>query len=88
MSGSVSMIDGHIDEVLKRCPVCGAKAFISRDVIDGFDFGWSVGCPRFCIVDGVHGIDTREDAEKCGLTGFGFFSKNEATEWWNGRTDT
>lgn len=26
MSGSVSMIDGHIDEVLKPCPFCGGEA--------------------------------------------------------------
>ena len=73
---------------LKPCPVCGAKAFISHDFVDGFDFGWSVGCPRFCIGDGIHGIDTPEGAEKCRLTCFYFFSKEEATEWWNGRADT
>ncbi len=26
MSGSVSMVDGHIDEVLKPCPFCGGEA--------------------------------------------------------------
>ena len=26
MSGSVSMVDGHIDEVLKPCPFCGGNA--------------------------------------------------------------
>lgn len=30
MSGSVSMIDGHIDEVLKPCPFCGSKAIQVR----------------------------------------------------------
>ena len=72
---------------LKPCPVCGAKAFLNRDIVDGFDFGFSVGCPRFCIGDGIHGIDTFEEAEKRSLTGFGFFSKEAAAEWWNRRVD-
>jgi hypothetical protein len=33
---------------LKPCPICGSKAYISKDIVDGFYFGWSVGCPRFC----------------------------------------
>lgn len=28
MGGSVSMIDGHIDEVLKPCPFCGGEAAV------------------------------------------------------------
>ena len=28
MSGSVSMIDGHIDEVLKPCPFCGGESVL------------------------------------------------------------
>lgn len=72
---------------LKPCPVCGSKAFISRDVVDGFYVGWSVGCPRFCIGDGIHGIDTPADAETRGLTCFGFLSKEEAVEWWNRRVN-
>jgi hypothetical protein len=43
-------------ELLKPCPICGAKAFVKHDVVDGFEFGWSVGCPRFCRDDGVHGL--------------------------------
>ena len=30
MGGSVSMIDGHIDEVLKPCPFCGEGASLVR----------------------------------------------------------
>ena len=33
------------DERLHPCPICGAKAFVEKDVVDGFYFGWSVGCP-------------------------------------------
>ena len=38
-------------EELKPCPRCGAKAYLSRDVVDGFYFGWSAGCPRYCHYD-------------------------------------
>ena len=46
-----------LDRDLRPCPICGAKAFVQHDVVDGFDFGWSVGCPRACIADGVHGFN-------------------------------
>ena len=72
---------------LNRCPICRAKAFLSHDIVDGFDFGFSVGCPRFRIGDGIHGIDTFGEAEKHGLTWWGFFSKEAAAEWWNRRTE-
>ena len=77
---------------LKPCPVCGAKAFLSHDVVDGFDFGYSVGCPRYCVGDGIHGVDTFEQAEELNrngrnLTGFVFFTKDAAEKWWNRRAD-
>ena len=77
---------------LKNCPICGAKAFLSHDVVDGFDFGYSVGCPRYCIGDGIHGVDTFEESDKLdenglNLTGFMFYSKKDAEEWWNRRAD-
>ena len=64
-------------EELKPCPRCGAKAYLSRDMADGFYFGWSAGCPRYCHYDGIHGttIDTAED------------SKEEAVEKWNNRVE-
>lgn len=70
---------------LKPCPVCGAKAFLSHDVVDGFDFGFSIGCPRYCIGDGIHGIETVEENEKRRLAASCFFSKEKAEEWWNRR---
>lgn len=58
---------------LKPCPRCGTKAYLSRDVVDGFYFGWSAGCPRYCHYDGIHGttIDKRVafmDADGSGKT--------------------
>lgn len=72
---------------LKPCPVCGAKAFLQRDVVDGFFFGYSVGCPHYCIGDGIHGIETDEEHKNRRYTEFGFFSKEEAAEWWNRRVN-
>ena len=71
---------------LKRCPVCGSNAFLSRDVIDGvFFMGWSAGCPRYCIGDGIHGIETFEEDEAKGYSFFGCLTKEEAIEAWNRR---
>lgn len=60
---------------LKPCPICGAKAFVQHDIVDGFAFGWSVGCPRACIEDGVHGFDDAESFKKAKLVMFGFTRK-------------
>lgn len=75
------------DNRLHPCPICGAKAFVSHDVVDGFDFGWSVGCPRACIEDGIHGFDDYESFQKARLTMFCFNSKEQAIEKWNKRCE-
>lgn len=69
---------------LMPCPLCGAKAFISKDVVDGYYFGWSVGCPRACINDRTHKLN-EEEFKKARLTFFGLNSKEQATEVWNSR---
>lgn len=79
------------DKRLKPCPICGAKAFISHDVVDGFWFGWSVGCPRFCLNDGVHGLNAdmpEDEFEKKRLTGFNYSAKEKAIEAWNDRVES
>ena len=72
---------------LKPCPVCGAKAFLINDVVDGFCFGYSVGCPRYCIGDGIHGVETFEENEKKALALHGFYTKEAAIEAWNRRAE-
>lgn len=75
---------------LKPCPICGAKAFVSHDVVDGFEFGWSVGCPRFCRNDGIHGFDDdmpEDEFEAKRLTGFNYLTKDKAVEAWNDRVE-
>lgn len=71
---------------LSPCPICGAKAFLSKDIVDGFYFGWSVGCPRFCLNDGIHGIDENAPREKY-LSIFNLDSANECVEKWNRKAD-
>lgn len=74
-----------LDPKLMPCPICGAKAFVNHDVADEYEFGWSVGCPRACIADGIHGFNDSESFRKARLTMFCFNSKQEAIEAWNKR---
>ena len=46
---------------MSPCPICGRKAFIMHDIVDGFEFGYSAGCPAFCLDDGIHGISESFD---------------------------
>ena len=69
-------------EMKKRippCPICGKKAYIMHDIVDGFDFGYSAGCPSFCIDDGVHGISESYDPEAPRVDGY---SAKEAYDKW------
>lgn len=74
-----------LDPELMSCPICGAKAFVSHDVADGFDFGWSVGCPRAGVPDDIHGFNDLESFKKAKLTMFGFSNKQKAIDAWNKR---
>ena len=49
MSGSVSMIDGHIDEVLEPCPFCGGHIVLSErsETID--EIYTEVVCTSCCM---------------------------------------
>ena len=73
------------EALLRPCPVCGAKAYIHRAAPDGFFMGYSAGCPRFCIGDGIHGIETFEGAEAYGYAVHHCFTKEEAIAAWNRR---
>ena len=71
---------------LKPCPRCGTKAYISKDVVDGFYFGWSAGCPRYCHCDGIHGTTIDTDEKDCYAV-HGANSKEGAVETWNNRVE-
>lgn len=60
---------------MPKCPICGAKPYIRKDIVDGFYFGWSVGCPRYSLNDKVHG--------NAKLTRFNLDSKEQCIETWD-----
>ena len=72
---------------LKPCPVCGAKAFLNKDVVDGFFMGYSVGCPRYYVCDGIHGVNSHDVDKSEHYTIFGCLTKAEAIEAWNRRAE-
>lgn len=72
------------NQKLPKCPICGKKAFIHRDIVDGFYFGWSVGCPAYCNNDGVHGHD-ENTPDELRLRRFYLDSKEECERWWVSR---
>lgn len=71
---------------LKKCPICGAKAYISKDIVDGFYFGWSVGCPRFRFDDGIHGIN-ENSPEEDHLSIMCLDSASECVDKWNKKVE-
>ena len=71
---------------LLPCPICGSAAFVSHDVVEGFNFGWSVGCPRACIDDSVHNLN-EEEFQEARLVMFHFPTKQAAIAAWNRRAN-
>lgn len=76
-------------EKLSPCPLCGKRAFLSHDVFDGADYGYSAGCTAFRMNDGVHGFVRSEilngfnDANNPKMPSFyGCDTKEEAFEKW------
>ena len=70
---------------LMPCPICGAKAFIKNDIVDGFNFGWEVGCPVACIGDDVHGFNDYDSFKAARLHFMFVKSKEQAAKLWNDR---
>lgn len=80
--------DENLDKIrkkLKPCPICGAKAFIQHDIVDGFDFGYSVGCPQACIADGIHGFNDYDSFHAAQLVFHGLFGADQAAKVWQDR---
>lgn len=75
------------DKRLKKCPICGSKAFVMHDIVDGFTFGFSVGCPRAKINDKIHGFNDYESFESAKLVMFHFATKEDAIIAWNKRCE-
>ncbi len=71
---------------LKPCPICGAKAFLEAEIIDGAFKGYSVGCPRYALYDGIHGHGQDTPSEER-LVFHGFYTEEEAASVWNRRAE-
>lgn len=71
---------------LLPCPICGRKAFVMHDVVDGFEFGWSVGCPAFKLNDGIHGISEGTPSEISPIIHM-MVSREDAIKAWNFRVN-
>lgn len=69
----------EMEKLMPPCPICGKKAFLSHDVVDGFDFGYSAGCPCYRLDDGVHGITESYDPEAPRVVGY---SAKETFDRW------
>ena len=70
------------DKSLPPCPICGSTAFIEHDFVDEFDFGYSIGCPRACINDGIHNLNDYESFKAARIVLHGIFTKDEAIKLW------
>ncbi len=75
----------RLEKRLKPCPICGARAFLSHDIVDGFDFGYSVGCPVAKIADGIHGLDDYDSFKAAQLKFMGLYSVDQAVTLWQDR---
>lgn len=70
------------DKTLPPCPICGSTAFIAHDVVDGFEFGYSIGCPRACINDGIHNLNTYDSFKSARIVLHGISTKDKAIKLW------
>ena len=80
------LFEAEIKKKLKPCPICGSKAYIHKDIVDGHYYGWSVGCPLFWLNDGRHGVDGNASIEEH-LEIHYLNSTNECIEKWNKKVD-
>jgi hypothetical protein len=58
---------------LPVCPICGKRAYVSHDIADGADYGWSVGCSAAYMNDGIH-------TQK--MSRFMLRDEKECVKWW------
>ena len=76
MGGSVSLVDGHIDEVLKPCPFCGGES----------EIGFRLSCYNHWKPEGF--FPRCKDTKCIGRTYRKYHTEKEAIEAWNRRADT
>ena len=67
-------------KTMHPCPICGHEPFLWHSIVDGFDFGYAAGCPKFYLNDGIHGISDISDERRPKVN---TYSAEEAVEAWN-----
>lgn len=77
--------DLHYPKGLSKCPLCGGRAFVMHAVVDGFEFGWSIGCERACIGDKHHKLNDYESFWQAKIVFHNLRSKEYAIEVWERR---
>ena len=73
------------DKTIPKCPICKSTAFIAHDFVCGYDFGFSIGCPRACIADGIHGFDDYDSFHQAKLVFNALPTKEIAKKCWEER---
>ena len=71
----------ELEKQMPPCPICGKKAYLEHDVVDGYDFGYSAGCPSFKLNDGVHGITESFDPKA--PRSYGYSAEQAFNNWVN-----
>lgn len=74
-----------MSDKLSNCPICNGKAFVMHDIVDGFEFGWSVGCARAKIGDIYHNLNNYDSFHNAKLVFHNLNSKEQAIEIWEKR---
>lgn len=69
-----------------NCPICGAKAFVKHFSVDGFEFGWGAGCPRFKRDDKYHHIPAGAPESECPRV-MEMATRDGAVEAWNKKAE-
>lgn len=60
-------------KMIGKCPECGVNVYLSKDKPDGYFMGWSIGCTRYKMNDGIH---------KDKMAFHNFTEKAHAIEYW------
>ena len=74
-----NMTIAEMRKKMPSCPICGRKAYLKHFIVDGFDFGYGAGCPRYCLDDGIHGISECGDPRAPKVDGY---SAKHAYDLW------
>ena len=70
---------------ISNCLLCGGRAFVTHDIFDEYDFGWSIGCARAKIGDKYHNLNDYDSFHNARITFYGLNNKEQAIKIWEKR---